>query len=98
MNTNNLKRFAKEARIKLLDQVGRKLEFVLTHDTAELRGKQKEIEQLKKKIAEQGKEQVIEMVAYTWFNRLMALRFNAFAPSPPDDTGPLGPRRHTARC
>ncbi|MBP8114973.1 MAG: BREX-1 system adenine-specific DNA-methyltransferase PglX [Chitinophagaceae bacterium] len=75
MNTNNLKRFAKEARIKLLDQVGRKLEFVLTHDTAELRGKQKEIEQLKKKIAEQGKEQVIEMVSYTWFNRLMALRF-----------------------
>ena len=75
MNTNNLKRFAKEARIKLLDQVGRKLEFVLTHDTAELRGKQKEIEQLKNKIAEQGKEQVIEMVAYTWFNRLMALRF-----------------------
>jgi len=75
MNTNNLKRFAKEARIKMLDQVGRKLEFLLTHDTAELRGKQKEIEQLKKKIAEQGKEQVIEMVAYTWFNRLMALRF-----------------------
>ncbi len=33
MNTNNLKRFAKEASIKLLDQVGRKLEFVLTHDT-----------------------------------------------------------------
>jgi len=75
MNTNNLKRFAKEARIKLLDQVGRKLEFVLTHDTAELRGKQKEIEQLKKKIAEQDKEHVIETVAYTWFNRLMALRF-----------------------
>lgn len=75
MNTNNLKRFAKEARIKLLDQVGRKLEFVLTHDTAELRGKQNEIEQLKRKIAEQSKEQVIEMVAYTWFNRLMALRF-----------------------
>jgi hypothetical protein len=75
MNTNNLKRFAKEARIKLLDQVGRKLEFVLTSDTAELRGKQKEIEQLKRKIDEQGKEQVIETVAYTWFNRLMALRF-----------------------
>lgn len=75
MNTNNLKRFAREARIKLLDQVGRKLEFVLTHDTAELRGKQQEIEQLKRNIAEQGKEQVIETVAYTWFNRLMALRF-----------------------
>lgn len=75
MITNNLKRFAKEARIKLLNQVSSKLEFVLTHDSAELRGKQKEIEQLKQKIAEQSKEQVIETVAYTWFNRLMALRF-----------------------
>ena len=75
MNTNNLKRFAKEARIKLLDQVDRKLEFVLSADTAELRGKKSEIDQLKKSIAEQGREQVIETVAYTWFNRLMALRF-----------------------
>lgn len=75
MIINNLKRFAKEARIKLLNQVGSKLEFLLTHDSAELRGKQKEIEQLKLKIAEQSKEQVIETVAYTWFNRLMALRF-----------------------
>jgi hypothetical protein len=75
MNTNSLKRFAKEARIKLLDQVGRKLEYVRTADNAVLRGKQSEIEQLKRKIAEQGKEQVIETVAYTWFNRLMALRF-----------------------
>jgi hypothetical protein len=75
MNTNALKRFAKDARIKLLDQVGRKLEFVLTQDTAELRGKQKEIDQLRKKVAEQGEEQLKESVAYTWFNRLMALRF-----------------------
>ena len=55
--------------------MGCKLEFVLTHDTAELSGKKKEIDQLKKKIAELGKDQVIETVAYTWFNRLMALRF-----------------------
>lgn len=75
MNTNQLKRFAKDARIKLIDQVSRKLEFVLTHDTAELRGKQTEIAQLKDKIQQTGREQVIEMVAYTWFNRLMALRF-----------------------
>ena len=75
MNTNQLKRFAKEARIKLIDQVGRKLEFVLNHDTAELRGKENEIVQLKQKIQQTGQDQVIEMVAYTWFNRLMALRF-----------------------
>jgi len=75
MNTSQLKRFAKEARIKLINQVGRKLEFVLTHDTAELRGKQNEIAQLKQKIQEHSKDHVIETVAYTWFNRLMALRF-----------------------
>lgn len=75
MNTSQLKRFAKEARIKLINQVGRKLEFVLTHDTAELRGQQSEITQLKQKIQEDSKGHVIETVAYTWFNRLMALRF-----------------------
>jgi hypothetical protein len=75
MNTNSLKRFAKEARIKLLDQVGRKLDFVLTQDTAELRGKTAEINQLKNKISQASRAHVIETVAYTWFNRLMALRF-----------------------
>ncbi|AEI50611.1 BREX-1 system adenine-specific DNA-methyltransferase PglX [Runella slithyformis] len=75
MNTNALKRFAKEARLKLLSQVARKLEFVLTQDTAELRGKTKELSQLRQKIRDLGQAQVIEMVAYTWFNRLVALRF-----------------------
>lgn len=75
MNTNALKRFAKEARLKLLSQVARKLEFVLTQDTAELRGKTKELNQLRQKIKDLGQAQVIEMVAYTWFNRLIALRF-----------------------
>jgi len=75
MNTNALKAFAAQARIKLIDQVSRKLDFVLTHDTAELRGKQTEIAQLNDKIKETNREQVIETVAYTWFNRFMALRF-----------------------
>ena len=75
MNTNTLKSFAAEARIRLIDQVSRKLEYVLTQDTAELRGKQTEIAQLNDKIKQTSREQVIETVAYTWFNRLMALRF-----------------------
>ncbi|MDD4821062.1 MAG: BREX-1 system adenine-specific DNA-methyltransferase PglX [Bacteroidales bacterium] len=75
MNTNILKVFAAQARIKLIDQVSRKLDFVLTNDTAELRGKQAEIAQLNATIKQMGREQVIETVAYTWFNRLMALRF-----------------------
>lgn len=75
MNTNQLKKFAKEARIKLITQIGVKLDFVLTQDTAELRGKSNELGQLRSKLSEQGREQLIETVAYTWFNRIMALRF-----------------------
>jgi hypothetical protein len=75
MNTNQLKKFAKEARIKLITQIGVKLDFVLTQDTAELRGKSNELRQLRSKLNELGREQLIETVAYTWFNRIMALRF-----------------------
>jgi len=75
MNTNALKNFAREARIKLLDLVGRKMDYVLNTDTAELRGKAEQIKKLREEISKLGREQVIEKVAYTWFNRLMALRF-----------------------
>jgi type II restriction/modification system DNA methylase subunit YeeA len=75
MNTNQLKKFAKEARLKLIKQIGVKLDFVLTQDTAELRGKSNELGQLRSKLTELGREQLIETVAYTWFNRIMALRF-----------------------
>lgn len=76
MNTNNLKRFAREARIKLIDQVGRKLEFVLSNtDPVFIDTNASQIQSLKNKIQALGKEQVIDTVAYTWFNRLMALRF-----------------------
>lgn len=76
MNTNNLKRFAREARNKLIDQIGRKLEFVLSNaDPVFIDTNASQIQSLKNKIRAQGKEQVIDTVAYTWFNRLMALRF-----------------------
>ena len=75
MNTNHLKKFAQEARRKLLEQVGAKLNFVLTTDSAELREKTEQLKQLRQELGRTSKEQVIEKVAYTWFNRLMALRF-----------------------
>lgn len=75
MNTNQLKRFAQAARNKLIEQVGAKLQFVLTHDTAELRGKQEALKKLKEAQKNLGDEALIEKVAYTWFNRLVALRF-----------------------
>jgi len=75
MNTSHLKKFAQEARRKLLEQVGAKLNFVLTTDSAELREKTEQLKQLRQELGRTTKEQLIEKVAYTWFNRLMALRF-----------------------
>lgn len=75
MNTNNLKQFAQEARRKLLEQVGAKLSFVLNADSAILREQAEQVQQLRLALDHSTKEQLIEKVAYTWFNRLMALRF-----------------------
>lgn len=75
MNTNQLKKFAQEARRKLIDQVSAKLNYVLTSDTAELREKNSSINKLKEALKETSKEQLIDKVAYTWFNRFVALRF-----------------------
>lgn len=74
-NTTALKTFAQETRLKLLSLISTKLEFVLTQDTAELRGYETQLANLRSQIASRGKDAVIEEVAYTWFNRVMALRF-----------------------
>jgi hypothetical protein len=75
MNTTQLKRFAQDARIKLLEQVAAKLKFVNDADTSELRGKTDTLNKLKREINKHGEEAVIDKVAYTWFNRLVALRY-----------------------
>lgn len=74
-NTSALKTFAQETRKKLISLVSTKMEFILTQDTAELRGFEPQISKLKSAIAEKGKVLVEEEVAYTWFNRVMALRY-----------------------
>ena len=74
-NTAALKTFAQETRKKLISLVSTKMEFILTQDTAELRGFESQIAKLKSAIASKGKELVVEEVAYTWFNRVMALRY-----------------------
>lgn len=84
MNTSNLKRFAQSARRKLMDQVAAKMEFVLTTDSAGLREQATQINELKKELTHTTREQLVERVAYTWFNCLAALRFmdaNDYQPS-----------------
>jgi hypothetical protein len=75
MNTNQLKRFAQEARTKLIDQIGAKLEKVLTSDSVALREKAGHLKKLQEAINKTSKTDVIDTVAYTWFNRFVALRF-----------------------
>ena len=79
METAKLKRFACIARRSLIQQVSTKLEAVLNEESAARRESAKAVRSLEKDIGKDigkdNKKQVIERVAYIWFNRFCALRF-----------------------
>ncbi|MBK1621484.1 SAM-dependent methyltransferase [Lamprobacter modestohalophilus] len=75
METAKLKKFAQFARRTLLEQVSAKLKLVLAENSAARRESTEAIKKLEEAIKDHGKEQVIERVAYIWFNRFCALRF-----------------------
>ena len=75
MNTSALKTFAQEARKKLRQQIGTRLDYWLGSDSAEHRQFAPQIKELKDALEKEGRELLVERVAYTWFNRLAALRF-----------------------
>jgi len=75
METAKLKKFAQFARRSLLEQVSAKLKLVLAENSAARRESTEAIKKLEEAIKGHGKEQVIERVAYIWFNRFCALRF-----------------------
>ena len=75
METAKLKKFAQFARRSLIEQVSAKLKMVLAENSAARRESAEAIKKLDEAIKSHGKEQVIERVAYIWFNRFCALRF-----------------------
>ena len=75
MDTNRLKKFAQDARLKLLDFVRERLPLVLADNSAARREKPQAVEVLEKELKKQGDEALIDKIAYTWFNRFCALRF-----------------------
>jgi hypothetical protein len=75
METAKLKKFAQYARRSLIEQVSAKLKLVLAENSAARRESVKAVKKLEEAIEGYGKEQVIERVAYIWFNRFCALRF-----------------------
>jgi len=75
MDTNKLKKFAQAARNLLIDQVTSKMDMVLDARSAARRENPEAVKDLEGAIRTTSRDQVIEKVAYTWFNRFTALRF-----------------------
>ncbi|MCX8861849.1 BREX-1 system adenine-specific DNA-methyltransferase PglX [Vibrio parahaemolyticus] len=75
MDTSRLKKFAQFARRSLIEQVQTKLKLVLAEDSLARRESPNSVKELESKKQELGEEQLLEQVAYTWFNRFCALRF-----------------------
>ena len=75
METTKLKKFAQFARRNLIEQINAKLKLILADESPARRERPQAIKKLEEAINDQGKEQVIERVAYIWFNRFCALRF-----------------------
>ncbi len=83
MDTTALKKFAQEARRELLEVVSTKVDYYLNTDNVEIRAKEQQVNELKEEVQKLGKDQLVEKVAYTWFNRFCAIRFmdvNAYTP------------------
>lgn len=75
METAPLKKFAQSARRSLIEQVDSKLNQVLAVESPARRESPKAIAELENRIAASNQAQVVEQIAYTWFNRFCALRF-----------------------
>lgn len=75
MDTSKLKSFAPAVRLKLHEAIGRKLDIVLAAQTPDLRTTyEKQVVSLREK-NQKNRKALIEEAAYTWFNRLTALRY-----------------------
>jgi hypothetical protein len=75
MNTAALKAFAPVVRRQLLEAVSRKLDFVLAAQTPDYLTTYAPQVAALRNLAQADRTGLIERVAYTWFNRLTALRY-----------------------
>ncbi len=75
METLKLKRFAQFARRSLIEQVSAKLKLVVADESSARREHPQAVTKLQEALKEISKDQVMERVAYIWFNRFCALRF-----------------------
>ena len=74
-NTSALKLFAQTTRAKLVSLIGTKVRYLLNTDDIASKTYKTQIDSLRKALENKTEKVVVEEVAYTWFNRIMALRF-----------------------
>jgi hypothetical protein len=82
--TAGLRGFASKARADLLKEVGARVTVVLAENSVARSESASAVRALEDVIARDGREVVVDRVAYTWFNRIIALRFmdaNGYTPS-----------------
>ncbi len=70
-----LKGFAVMARVDLIGEVGARLDVVLAPGSSERVERPGVVVALERVVELEGRDAVIDRVAYTWFNRLIAFRF-----------------------
>ena len=75
MDTSRLEKFARAARRELMEQTAARIGFVLAEQSIARRESPEVVRELESDLERLGREQVIEQVSYTWFNRFSALRF-----------------------
>lgn len=75
MDTKILQKFAPLARAALIKSVAEGLENLMKPDSRERRSLPQMIDEVERAVALEGKENFVERMAYTWFNRLCAFRF-----------------------
>lgn len=96
MDSNKIKNLAFGARDALRAEVAARIDAVLEPGSAERLDQPDKTHQLEAAISDKGMDAVVESTAYTWFNRLCALRFmdaKGYTPVPvvtprPDATQP----------
>lgn len=75
MDTKTLERFATRARRELLASVAARATAVIATGSVARSEHARTVRRLEAEIADHGHKHVIDKVAYTWFNRLIALRY-----------------------
>ena len=75
MDSNKIKNLATGVRTALRVEVSSRLDAVLAPGSTERLEHVQQVIRLEQRIAEHGREEVVDSAAYTWFNRLCALRF-----------------------